>query len=61
MKFTPSPNEPNIVFFGSDFKEENFTLLQFHFHWGENDYHGSEHYLNDNKYSAEAIFFKNII
>lgn len=38
---------------GSDYKEE-FKLLQFHFHWGENMYQGSEHYLNYEKYPLEV-------
>ena len=38
---------------GSDFTEQ-YTLLQFHFHWGENDYQGSEHYLNGDKYPLEV-------
>jgi hypothetical protein len=40
---------------GSDFGIEQFKLLQFHFHWGWNDYQGSEHQINFVKYSAEVI------
>jgi carbonic anhydrase len=38
---------------GSDFTEQ-YTLLQFHFHWGENEYQGSEHFLNGDKYPLEV-------
>lgn len=37
---------------GSDL-EETFDLLQFHFHWGYNNYHGSEHTVNGDKYPLE--------
>jgi hypothetical protein len=31
-----------------------FDVLQFHFHWGENDYQGSEHYIDGIKFPAEV-------
>ncbi|CAF0723683.1 unnamed protein product [Brachionus calyciflorus] len=37
---------------GSDF-DENFNLLQFHFHWGYNKYHGSEHLIDGEKFPLE--------
>jgi carbonic anhydrase len=40
---------------GSNFGD-TFDLLQFHFHWGENDYQGSEHYLDGDKFPLEVIF-----
>jgi carbonic anhydrase len=38
---------------GSDFKEE-FSLAQFHFHWGENNGQGSEHFIDGKKYPLEV-------
>ncbi len=46
-------SEPKVVFSGSNFNE-NYTLLQFHFHWGENDYQGSEHFIDGFKFPAEV-------
>jgi carbonic anhydrase len=40
---------------GSDFAEA-FRLLQFHFHWGENDFQGSEHTINGRKFPLEVHF-----
>lgn len=37
---------------GSDF-EYDYELLQFHFHWGQNDYQGSEHYIDSDKFPLE--------
>ena len=41
---------------GSDF-DESFELLQFHFHWGYNNYQGSEHLIDGEKFPLE-VFFK---
>ena len=41
---------------GSDFKEK-YNFLQFHFHWGRNNYQGSEHQINDKKYPLEVWRF----
>jgi hypothetical protein len=41
---------------GSDLFQ-NYTLLQFHFHWGENSYQGSEHYVDGYKYPLEVYIF----
>jgi len=39
---------------GSDFEADaEYTLLQFHFHWGHNDYQGSEHQVNGKKFPLE--------
>ena len=40
-------------FTGSDFNE-TFFLDSFHFHWGFNDYQGSEHTFDGNKYPLEV-------
>lgn len=37
---------------GSDF-DQDFELLQFHFHWGFNDFQGSEHYVDGEKFPLE--------
>jgi hypothetical protein len=39
---------------GSNFREK-LNLLQFHFHWGQNDYQGSEHQINERKFPLEVI------
>lgn len=54
VKFVPSANQARIIFSGSDFQGEYFYLQQFHFHWGWNDYQGSEHQINYVKYAAEV-------
>ena len=33
-----------------------YTLVQFHFHWGENDGIGSEHHVDEMQYALEAHF-----
>jgi len=35
------------------FKGEDYSVLQFHFHWGMRDFEGSEHAINGFKYPAE--------
>ena len=40
-------------FSGSDFDEE-FYLDSLHFHWGYNDYQGSEHLFDGIKYPLEV-------
>jgi carbonic anhydrase len=40
---------------GSDFAEAH-RLLQFHFHWGKNDFQGSEHTINGRKFPLEIHF-----
>ena len=40
---------------GSDF-DTQFELLQFHFHWGYNNYHGSEHTVDGAKFPLEVKF-----
>ena len=39
---------------GSDL-DEQFNLLQFHFHWGFNDFQGSEHLIDAEKFPLEVI------
>lgn len=36
-----------------EFNGESYSLQQLHFHWGNNDYEGSEHAIDGNKYSLE--------
>jgi carbonic anhydrase len=40
---------------GSDFAEAH-RLLQFHFHWGKNDFQGSEHTINGRRFPLEVHF-----
>ena len=39
---------------GSDL-DEQYNLLQFHFHWGFNDFQGSEHLIDAEKFPLEVI------
>lgn len=39
---------------GSDFREK-LNFLQFHFHWGQNDYQGSEHRIDYKKFPLEVL------
>lgn len=39
---------------GSDMKDAKFNLVGAHFHWGWNDYQGSEHLINEKKYPLEV-------
>ena len=39
---------------GSDFND-TYNLIRFHFHWGENNFQGSEHYLDGDKFPLEVI------
>ena len=34
-----------------------YNLLQFHFHWGENDFQGSEHVIDYEKFPLEVSLF----
>ena len=39
---------------GSDYGKQ-YNLLQFHFHWGQNDFQGSEHTMDYKKFPLEVI------
>jgi len=39
---------------GSALNYENYSLAQFHFHWGQQRGMGSEHTINDQSYSMEV-------
>jgi carbonic anhydrase len=38
---------------GGPLKEDKYILKQFHFHWGSNNSHGSEHKVNGKAFAAE--------
>lgn len=40
---------------GSDFGNDSYTLIQFHFHWGTNSSQGSEHQIDGKTYPGEVI------
>jgi carbonic anhydrase len=48
-------NTPSIT--GSNFGDE-FVLHQLHFHWGYNDYQGSEHLIDYEKFPLEVRFLR---
>ncbi len=50
--------ENKISVQGSDF-ERPYELLQFHLHWGYNNFQGSEHYVNGQKFPLEVWQIKN--
>ena len=54
MVFYPLDSSSNTLKFQTKNLIDTYSVVQFHFHWGENDYQGSEHYIDDNKYSAEV-------
>ena len=35
---------------------DTYRLVQFHFHWGSSDGHGSEHTVDKKKYAAEVTY-----
>ena len=35
-------------------KQTKFNLIGAHFHWGWNDFQGSEHLINEKKYPLEV-------
>lgn len=45
---------------GGPLGEKNYTFEQLHFHWGENDYEGSEDLINNHSFPMEmhAVFYK---
>ena len=47
---------PDEIEFDNDGVIETISLVQFHFHWGQNDFQGSEHYIDGKKYSGEVRF-----
>jgi carbonic anhydrase len=51
---SPISHAEKISIKGSDFDQE-YDFLQFHFHWGFNDYHGSEHYIDSDKFPLEVF------
>ena len=56
VEFSFLETQESLKFSGSNLNE-TFKLAQFHFHWGENNYEGSEHYLNTKKYPLEVKFY----
>ena len=54
------PINPNIVktaLLGSNFNEL-FKMVQFHFHWGYNEYQGGEHLIDSQKYPLEVYYLR---
>ena len=46
--------DPDEIEFNNNGVVESISLVQFHFHWSENNYQGSEHTINGNKFAAEV-------
>jgi carbonic anhydrase len=53
--------DPDEISFNNYGVKETISLVQFHFHWGQNDYQGSEHYIDGKKYSGEVTRLVNRI
>jgi len=51
---TPSSVSQIPYISGGAVNNNEFIFDSLHFHWGENDINGSEHSINNHKYSAEV-------
>jgi Eukaryotic-type carbonic anhydrase len=39
---------------GGPLQKDHYLLKQFHFHWGDNSCHGSEHRIGEKTFAAEV-------
>jgi len=48
------------ILFGGPLRDNIYVFEQLHFHWGWNDYEGSEALINNHSFSMEmhAVFYK---
>jgi len=53
-------NESKAMLSGGPLKDSVYMFEQLHFHWGENDYEGSEDLINNHSFPMEmhAVFYK---
>ena len=54
MFYPTNFTKPDEIELNNNGVVESISLVQFHFHWGENNYQGSEHTINGNKFAAEV-------
>ena len=50
MQFNPSDKSKHILHGGALMGKNRYEFLQFHFHWGSDDSHGSEHTVDGSRY-----------
>ena len=50
MQFNPTDSSKHIVRGGALMGKNKYEFLQFHFHWGSDDSHGSEHTVDGFRY-----------
>ena len=60
MFYPTNYSDPNEIEFDNNGAVESINLIQFHFHWGENNYQGSEHYIDGDKFAAEVSLVSNV-
>jgi len=48
------PKVENVPEVANNFLTATYQLRQAHFHWGPDDYRGSEHEINDRHYPLEV-------
>ena len=50
MQFNPTDSSKHILRGGALMGKNKYEFLQFHFHWGSDDSHGSEHTVDGFRY-----------
>lgn len=53
MQFNPTDSSRHILHGGALMGKNKYEFLQFHFHWGSDDSHGSEHTVDGFRYPME--------
>ena len=56
MQFNPSDKSKHILHGGALMGKNKYEFLQFHFHWGSDDSHGSEHTVDGFRYEMVFCF-----
>ena len=54
LSLNSGPELPELTLSGGGLPG-TYKLVQFHFHWGKSDDHGSEHFIDGKKYPLEVI------
>jgi len=54
VKLISHAGGPKISIKGSDF-DQDYEFSHLNFHWGFNDYHGSEHLIDSDKFPLEVF------
>jgi hypothetical protein len=48
------PERSNILKLKTSSLIDTFYITNFHFHWGANEFYGSEHFINGKQYPLEV-------